>query len=146
MNEPLSGAPRHFCTTFSASVQSTDRVRPMLGLIYHPKSSLHWNQVITMPSRDFELYRTQVEMSTSFLRDRVNCARIWMRPCRAFYECVCVFSRQIFGFLYFFGYLGLEGSDISSEKKETPFVKGSAGAHLTRVKIQGLSLKNGVDI
>ena len=41
MNEPLPGAPRHFCTTFSASVRSTDRVRPILGLIYHPKSSLH---------------------------------------------------------------------------------------------------------
>ena len=37
--------------------------------------------------------------------------------------------RQIFGFLYILGYLGLKGFHISSEKKKKQLVKGSAGAH-----------------
>ena len=43
-----------------------------------------------------------------------------------------LFFRQIFVFMYFFGYLGLliEGSHISIEKKRKTFVKGSAGGTL----------------
>ena len=41
-----------------------------------------------------------------------------MCPCRAFDDFLFCFSRQIFGFLYFLGYLGLKGPHIFAEKKK----------------------------
>ena len=62
-----------------------------------------------------------------------------------FFLFLCFFVARYLGFLYFFVYLGLKGRHIFAEKKKT-FVKGSAGAHYTRVpKFQGLTFKNGVD-
>ena len=51
-------------------------------------------------------------------RETLKFCTCLMCPCRACYECfffVSVYVRQIFGFLHFFGYLGLTGSHISSE-------------------------------
>ena len=61
-----------------------------------------------------------------------------MGPCQSvnerclYYYLVCC-SRQIFCSLLFLGCLGLEVSQIASEKK-TPFFNGSIGAHRTRVQ------------
>ena len=74
-----------------------------------------------------------------------------MCPCRAFYD---------WGFYFFFiasylgvvflEYLGLKGSQISSEKKQKTkkSIRQQLGkdAMNTWSKIQGLSLENGVDI
>ena len=63
---------------------------------------------------------------------------------------VFVFFRQIFGFLFFMGCLGLKGTPHFRRKNKKP--KNPISQRLGRVtlntcaKIQGLTLKNGVDI
>ena len=55
------------------------------------------------------------------------------------------FFRQIFGGLYFLGYVGLKGSHISKEKKTHSYrARQWHIKHVTCAKIQGLYLKNGV--
>ena len=86
---------------------------------------------------------------SSFLRDKTlnfcTCMCLICR-CRAFHDFYFIF-RQIFGFSYFQGYLGLKGSHISSgEKKKKRRKWLGRGTVNTVCKIQGLSLKNGVDI
>ena len=75
-----------------------------------------------------------------------------MCPCRAFNEWGFSFwfFRHIFGVLYFWGYLGLKEPHIFGEKKkqkQTNIRKRlGRGTLNTRAKIEGLTLKNGVDI
>ena len=55
-----------------------------------------------------------------------------MCSCRAFYESFFFFFfHQMFGFLYFFGYLGLRDPTFPAKKNKNNFffIKGSAGAH-----------------
>ena len=63
------------------------------------------------------------------------------------------FFRQIFGILYFLGYLGLKRPHILGEKQQQQQqqqqnirIRLGKGTLNTCAKIQGLALKNGVDI
>ena len=87
LNELLPGAPRRISTKSSASIRRTECV----GLIFShtPKSNIHWNQVITMRSRDFCTFnalqskcpRRFWEMDPEVLHACLMC------PCQALYEC-----------------------------------------------------------
>ena len=86
---------------------------------------------------------------TPFLRETPDILlTCYICPCRTvndFFSLLVLFLRQMFVFLYFWGYLGLEGSHISGDiKKRSLPVRQGLIKHVC--KIQGLSLKNGVDI
>ena len=76
-------------------------------------------------------------MSTPFLRDPKILHTCLLCPCRAFNECVCVFFRQILGFLCFVGYLGLKGPHIFADKKKEHIRKRFGRGALHTCKISG---------
>ena len=72
-----------------------------------------------------------------------------MCPCRAFNECffLCFFySSDIWGFVFFEDIWGLRQPIFSSEKKTNIRKRLGKGTFNTRAEVQGLTLKNGVDI
>ena len=89
-------------------------------------------------------------MSKPFLSDSPwNFAHVFNVPiCRAFYECFCFcfcFFRQTFGCSYFGDIWVLRDPTFPAKKNKNPKRLGR-GTLNTCAKIQGLSLKNGVDI
>ena len=133
INSPPSTRPMFHRTTSLTTVQRCDNAasygtRCRLVQAYCPKF-------------------LQSPVSTPFLRGRPwTFAHVFVmcpsEPFTIFFSS----SARHFGFCIFWGFLGLKGSHISSEKKTNTFVNGSAGAHYTCAIFQGISLINGVDI
>ena len=90
-------------------------------------------------------------MSTPFFRVRPrNFAHVLSVPLPSLTNIYFLFFRQIFGFLFFAGYLGIKRPHIFGEKKIKKTTKHSErlgkGTLNTCAKFQGLTLENGVAI
>ena len=88
----------------------------------------------------------QSPMSTQFLRDRpIIFSHVFNVHLPSLFT-TTFFCRQIFGFLYCLGTLGLTGSHISSYRKRNNRKRLERGTLNTCAILRVLSLKNDVDI
>ena len=84
-NEALPVAPRRVCTKFHANIRRTDCIGPILSQTYARDRIYTWNQVSTMPSREFcTLRHKSPNVHAVSVIDPETLHTCLMYPCRAF--------------------------------------------------------------